>query len=240
MRLGAALRLDALAQSRNRLYAISIAVAAVGAAMLGWLSTPERLVGTVPLALLAFVGGSTLLYVVAMLVLERADGTLAALLVSPLRPWEYLTSKVLSLTAIALLEAAIVVGGAWVWLDRGGPVPLPNVPLLVAGVVALGAMHVLAGVVLAVPHPRLMDVLVPMSLVALFFQLPAAYFVGAADSPWLLLVPTGPATMLVRGAFVRLEPWQWVYAVGGSLGVLGVLAPWSLRRFETHVTRAGG
>ncbi|MAQ15263.1 MAG: hypothetical protein CMN30_10780 [Sandaracinus sp.] len=241
MRLAAAMRLDARVQARNQLLPISVVVAALGSGMLAWLSTPERLARTVPLGVLAFVGGSTLLYVMAMIVLERADGTLAALIVSPLRPAEYLGSKVVTLTTLASIEAAILVGGTYGLLAaQGESAPLPRLALLALGVVVLGVLHVLLGVVIVVPHRRLMDVLVPMSLVALVLQAPAVWFVGAVDAPWLLAIPSAPPTMLVRGAFVPLAPWEWAYGLGGSAFVIAVAVPWALRRFRRHVVEAGG
>ncbi len=230
MRFLGALRLDARLQARNQLYPISIAVAAVVAGPLAWLSTPEALARTVPMALLAFVGGSTLLYVVAMVVLERDDNTLGALRVSPLRPWEYLASKVVTLTALATLEGALIAGVTLAVLAREADVRLPS-PLLLVGLVLLGVMHVLVGLVLVARYARLMEVLLPMSAIAVVMQLPALYFVGALDVPALLLIPTGGPTMLVRGAFVPLTAWQWVYAVVGSAASIGLLAHVALRSF---------
>ena len=239
MRLLAAIRTDVLLQARNQLYAISVGTAVVVGGALAWLSPIERLSGTVPMALLAFVGGSTLLYVVAMIILEKDDGTLDAVSVSPLRPWEYLAAKVVTLTGLATLEAGLICGGAFAFLSRSGPVPMPS-PLIALGVVALGVMHVLVGVVMVVRYTRLTEVLVPMSAVGTLMQLPAFYFVGATDHPAMLLIPTAAPTMLIQGAFVGLEPWQWAYAVGGTTLALTVLGVWARRAFVTHIVRRAG
>ena len=239
MRLAAALRTDALLQARNQLYGISIAVSVLSAFALAWLSPREQLHGTVPLTVLAFAGGSTLLYVVAMIILERADGTLSAVIVSPLRPWEYLASKVLTLSFLAVLEGALITAGALLLLGRTGPVALPN-GWIAVGLVALGVMHVLIGIILVVRYDRLLEALLPMSALALVLQLPAFYFVGASDSPLFLLVPSAMPTMLVRGAFVPLAPWEWAYALLGTGAVLAVLVPWALRAFDRHVVGRAG
>jgi fluoroquinolone transport system permease protein len=71
-------------------------------------------------------------------------------------------------------------------------------------------------------------------------QLPAFYFAGALEHPALLAIPTAAPTMLVRGAFVTLERWQWVYAVVFTAATLVGLSVWALRAFEVHVVRKAG
>lgn len=238
-RLYAALRTDVVLQARNRLYGISIGVALVVAGVLAWLSSPGAVARTVPLVLLCFVGGSTLLYVVAMLILEKADGTLAAVAVSPLRPREYLAAKVMSLTALATLEAALITYGGLALLTRDGAVDWPG-PLALVGVLALGAMHVLVGVIIVVRYDRLMEALIPMSAIATALQAPALWYIGALDHPALLAVPSGAPTMLIRGAFTPLSGWQWAYGLGVTALTLAVLAVWAGRAYDTHIVRKAG
>ncbi len=238
-RLIAALRTDVTLQARNRLYGISVAVAVITAAALAWLSSPAAVARTVPLVLLCFVGGSTLLYVVAMIILEKADGTLAAVAVSPLRAREYLAAKVISLTALATLEALIITYGGLALIARAGPVPWPG-PLALLGVLALGAMHVLVGVIIVVRYDRLMEALIPMGAIATALQAPALWYIGALDHPALLAVPSGAPTMLIRGALTPLTAWQWTYALGATALTLAALAYWAGRAYDTHIVRKAG
>lgn len=237
-RMLAATRTDITLQARNQLYGISVLFAAVMVGALIWLSSPTSLHRTVPMAVLFVVGGSTLLYVVAMVLLERDDGTLDAVAVAPLRPSEYLAAKVASLTALAVLEGAVLAGGAIVWLDRatlGGA----TVPLLLVGLVSLGVLHTLVGVVIVVRYHRIMEALMPMGLVALLLQIPALYFAGALPSELALLIPSAPPAMFLRGAFVPLEPWEWGYAVVGTTTALAVAAIWAHRAFVLHIIHEG-
>jgi len=239
MRLVAAMRTDVTLQAKNQLYAISVVVSVIVAGALAWLSPRDGLARTVPMGLLMFVGGSTLLYVVAMILLERADGTLDAICVSPLRSGEYLAAKVITLTLLATLEGTLITAGTLALLARQGPVPLPNA-WLVVGLLALGAMHVLVGVVLVVRYRRLSEALMPMSALALLFQLPAFHFVGAFDHPALLAIPSAPPTLLVKAAFVPLEPWELAYGLVATTIIVGALSAWALRAFEAHVVRQAG
>lgn len=239
MRLAAAVKLDTRVQARNQLWGISIGVAVLAAGALAWLSPPERIGGTVPMTLLMFAGGSTLLYVTAMILLERGDGTLAAISVSPLRPWEYLASKVATLTALATAEALIITYGAIAIVSRQGPVVWPG-PWLLVGVLALGAMHVLIGVVIVVRYDKINEVLLPMSMVASVLQIPALWMIGALEHPLWLAIPSAAPTMLIRAAFVPLSTGEWIYALGYTTVATAGLAVWARRAFSRHVTRRGG
>ncbi|MGH1342530.1 MAG: hypothetical protein ACRBN8_13300 [Nannocystales bacterium] len=237
-RMLAALRTDVALQARNGLYAISAVFSAIMAAALIWLSSASSLQRTVPMGILFVVGGSTLMYVVAMVLLERDDGTLEAVSVSPLRPQEYLAAKVVSLSGLAVFEGLVLVGVAVVWLDRsslGGA----TTPLLIAGLVGLGVLHTLVGIIIVVRYSRIMEALMPMGLVAVVFQVPALYFIGALPSRVALVVPSAAPAMLVRAAFVPLEGWEWTYALVGT-GLSTVLAAiWAHRAFVHHIIRKG-
>ena len=237
-RVLAATRTDVALQARNQLYGISILFAAVMVGVLAWLSSPTSFHRTIPMAILFVVGGSTLLYVVAMVLLERDDGTLEAVTVSPLRPWEYLVAKVASLTALAVFEGAVLVGGTVAWLDYGA-LGGAAVPLVLLGLVALGATHVLIGVIIVVRFRRIMEALMPMGLIALVLQVPALYFVGALPSAVTLVIPSAPPAMFVRAAFTPLSPGELIYAVVGTLATVSVAAIWAHRAFVLHIVHAG-
>ena len=55
------------------------------------------------------------------------------------------------------------------------------------------------------------------------------------DHPAFLLIPTSAPTMLMQGAFVPLEMWQWVYATAVTALMVTALAFWANRAFLRHV-----
>lgn len=236
----AAMRTDVALQARNQLYAISVGMAVVLAGVLAWLSSPAQLHRTVPMGILFIVGGSTLLYVIAMVILEKEDGTLQAVVVSPLRPREYLDAKIVTLSALATLEGIIMTAGTVGWVGRDSGIHWPSPSLLLVGLFALGVMHTYIGVILVVRHRRIMETLLPAGGIATLLQLPGLYFVGAFDHPALLAIPSAAPCMLVRGAFVPLEPWEWTYALVYSTALLVVLRRWARVAYEHHVVRKGG
>lgn len=234
-RLLSAMRTDVTMQVRNSLYAIGIGVGVIVAVALSQLANPQQLAGAVPALMLLVIGGSTLLYVAGMITFERDEGTLSAVIVSPLRTSEYLWSKILTLTSLATLESLVMVGGAMLIMRRAGPLPLPNVPLLLAGIIAIGVIYTLVGIVLIVRFDSITDFLVPMAAVAVVLQLPFLYFLGWVPHPLMLIIPTSAPTMLMRGAYVPLVTWEWVYAIGYTGLLIALLSWWAYRAFQTHI-----
>lgn len=239
-RLVAALRIDILNQWRNRLYAIGVGVGALGAVLLAWLAPMSRMAEAAPAVCLAVVGGSTLMYVGAMILFERDERTLTANSVTPLQTHEYLIAKVLSLTLLSTLESVVMLGGALVGRAFWGGVPMPNVLLFLIGVAALGVVYVLAGVILVVRFRSLNEFLMPMAGVAVVLQLPIFYFIHLTSSPLLLCIPTSPTAMLIRGGFAPLTTGQLLYAAGYSVVIIAVLAWWANVAFRTHRSRMAG
>ncbi|MFQ5408881.1 MAG: ABC transporter permease [Anaerolineales bacterium] len=234
-RLLTAMKTDVTVQIRTNLYAIGIGAGAIVAAALAWLASPEQLFTLVPTLMLLVVGGSTLLYVAAMIIFEKEQGTLNATIVSPLRTSEYLWSKILTLTALATLEATVMIGGALLIMRFSGDVLLPNVPLLLIGVIAIGVIYTLVGIVLVVRFDTITDYLIPMAGVAVILQLPFLYFLGWITNPVFLVIPTSAPTLLMQGAYVHLEAWEWVYGIGYTFALIVGLTIWAHRAFRAHL-----
>ena len=238
-RLLSTIKNDMTIQLRNNLYTIGIGAALLTAAVVALLAAPHHLPGTVPAILLVVSGGSTLLYVAGMILFEKDEGTINAVTVSPLRTGEYLWSKVLSLTFLATVESAVIVGGTMVlmrwWSDTPQDLTMPNLALLLSGMVAIGVIYTLIGIVIVVRYDKITDYLIPMAVVAMILQLPMFYFLGWVVQPWLLAIPTSAPGMIMQGAYLELTANQWLYAILYTALLIGISAMWAYRAFQTHV-----
>lgn len=229
------MKTDVMLQFRTKLYHIGIGAGVLVAAVMAWLAEPEQMFSYVPALLLLVVGGSTLLYVAAMIVFEKEQGTLNATIVSPLRTSEYLWSKIITLTFLATLEGVIMVGGAMVIMSFWNDVPVPNIPFLLLGIVLIGIIYTLVGILLIVRYDKITDFLIPMAGVAVILQLPFVYFLGWVKLPFLLAIPTSAPTVLMQGAYTALAGWEWVYGVGYTAVLLIGLTIWAHRAFHKHI-----
>lgn len=241
-RLLATMKTDIVVQFRNRLYAIGFGVGGIIAIAMSQLAGPDQLSFIVPVLMLMVVGGTTMLYVAAMIIFERDDGTMNALIVSPLRTSEYLWSKIITLTLLAALESIVMIFGAALLMEFSQPVPVswPNIPLLLVGIFAIGVIYTLVGIILVVRFEKITDFLIPMAGMAVLLQLPFLHFLGLFVHPILLVIPTSAPTMLMQGAYVPLAPWQWIYATLYTMVLIWALAVWAYRAFEVHVVAKAG
>ena len=228
-RLTATLRLDVRLQARNSVYLI-IAVAALGLAFaLRALVTPEQLHFFMPLVALSGVSLTTFFLIGVLLLLERGEGTLDVVLVSPLRPAEYLASKLITVTALALAESALIAGIAY---GLGFSFPwLALAVLLRAGLVAA------IGVAVGVRYRSITHFLMPAVALSVAFDLPVLWYLELWPSPLFYLWPTFPSLLLAKAAFLPVDPLQLVYAcVYGALAV-GAAAFWASRALDRFVVR---
>ena len=239
-RLISAMKLDVTLQVRTQLYSIGIFVGMLVAAVFAWLATPEQLPNYVPTLMLLVVGGSTFLYVAAMILFEKDQGTLSAIIVSPLTSSQYLWSKIITLTALATLEGVIMVVGAMAIMRLSATLAWPNFSWLLLGIVAIGIVYTLLGIVLIVRYDSITDFMIPMAFLAVILQLPFVYFLGWITHPILLIIPTSAPTVLMQAAFGPLATWEWVYGVAYTLLIIVGLTIWAHRSFETHIVAKVG
>jgi len=232
-RLLAQMRLDVRLQVRNRLYTIGIAMAVL-LGLAGRYAFPNEALGVaLPAFFLLILGGSTYMFVAAMIMLERGDRTLEAVRITPLRLGEYMTSKVVTLTAFTLVESAIIVIIAW------GVRDIAVLPFVV-GIVLLGAINTLLGVAQVAKHETVTDFLVPGAMiVSLVLILPLFHFLGMWTSPFWYLIPTRAPLALITAAFGPIATGEWIYGLAYSGLWLLIAFLLARRQFTRHVVLGG-
>ena len=100
-RLVSTIRWDAQLQIRNGFYYASAFVAVVSILVLSQLRlSPDTLALLLPAIVLQNIFINTFYFIGGLVLLEKGDGTLEGLIVSPLRKEEYLASKVVTLTLL--------------------------------------------------------------------------------------------------------------------------------------------
>ena len=161
--------------------------------------------------------------------MEKSQGTLHALRVTPLTTNAYLASKVITLTSFAAIEGFIVQAvGFW-------GVPFDPWPLL-AGVVCLGMLYTLVGMGQVALHDSVLSFLIPgVLIVGSVSQLPFLYVLEVGPPALWYLIPSQAPLLLMLAAFRELEAWQWVYAISVSVGSIVVATWWAKRQFARYI-----
>ncbi len=225
----ATIRLDVTLQARSRLYAIGIAVAVMFGLFGRFVFDRDQAGDVLAVLYLMGIGGTTHLFGASLVLLEKSQGTLQALRVTPLTATAYMASKALTLTVFAAVESAVIYAvGFW-------GVPVSPAPLL-AGIVCLGLFYTFVGLGQVAPHDSVFSFVIPGALVVVsILQWPFLYVLEIGPPVIWYLIPTQAPLLLMLGAFEPLEPWQWVYAISVSAASIILSAWWARRRFARFI-----
>jgi len=223
---------EARLQRRYMFYAVTAIVAAIWVVLLRLLPAEVRAdpAALVPAFVLTNLQITAFYFAAALVLLERGQGVLAALLVSPLSADEYLWIKALSLTALALVENAVIVGLVfgpnlqWGWF--------------VVGTAALCFLYVFAAVATVAPHAGITTFLLPSVGWVTFFTAPLLGYYDVVPLWAFVWHPLMPSLYLLEAASRHVAPEFLIYAVLGSLTWCVVAQVWARRRFTQVIAPA--
>ncbi|MCP2165714.1 ABC transporter permease [Goodfellowiella coeruleoviolacea] len=233
-RLGVLLRLELLTQLRYRFPHAAVFSGLLWLAMLLPMPSVTRRV-VEPYVMLGDLAVVGYFFVSGSVFFEKGEGTLHALVATPLRFAEYLASKLAVLTALsvslAVLVATISAGTHY------------HLGYLLLGAVLGTLLMLLVSFVTALPFQSISDWYLPAMLPLALLTAPVLHFSGLWPSWLLYLVPTqGPLAFLGAAFGQRSMPWwELVYGIAYPLVFLTALAWLAGRMFDRHVVgRRGG
>lgn len=226
-----ALRWDAVWQARNGFYWASAVLVLMVGGLLQALPDAARTnsAAWVPAVIVTVLQVTTFFFVTGLLLLERAEGMLSALAVSPASPGAFLAVRTATLTTLATLEAIAIV-----WLAFGLTMAWP---LVVAATLAMGVIYTGFGVVVAARYTALNALLLPASMVITVLLLPLLPHFGLAPRAPFLIHPLEPALTLIRAAYGPAGAADVVYGIAGCALWTTVAFMWG-RRSVSHMMRA--
>lgn len=149
--------------------------------------------------------GLGLMFVGALYLFEKSENTLQALSVTPLRTWQYLASKVITLTLIALAGSLVIAWAFYGWRY--------NYASFLAGAGLSASLFTLLGVSVAAYCRNFNDYLLRAVGLILPMVLPFLNFFGFTDTLWWYLLPSQGSLLLLEAAFGPAEGWKLAYAL---------------------------
>lgn len=225
-RLFATIAADLRLQLRNGFYAATGFVLAVTGALALFAAQQFDLGWLLPLVVLNNLMITAFYFIAALVLLEKAEGSLQARAVTPLRPSEYVWAKVATLVLLSLAHNLL-----FALLLRGMGL---NVVLLAAGVVVATAQLTLVGFAAVARYDALNTYLFPSLPVAAALMFPLLPYTLGWEHPLLYLHPLQAPFELMRAAVMPRPIWRigygFVYGVFW-IGVMFLLA----RRAWRHV-----
>lgn len=227
-RFAALMRADVRLQVRYGLYGVSLLMVLIwGASLTGLGASALPPSALVPPLVAVNLIITTFYFIAALVLFEKNEGVLSAMVVTPVSALDYLLSKVLSLTGLAaaetLLIVAIVFGAEVEW------------PLLLVGTCLLAALYALAGFLVIVRLRTFNQFLMPSVFFVIVLLLPLLEYLPVAGTGLLWLHPAYPALALIRGAS-GLPPAGLTELVA-SIGWCSLALWWSCLEFSRHLVR---
>jgi fluoroquinolone transport system permease protein len=223
--------LDIRLQWRNGFYYATLIVLVLWA-VLSTLLTLPRLDWLLPGLLLGNLLVNTFYFLGGLILLEKGEQTLAAQIVTPLQIRDYLGSKLLTLTGLALLEN-IVLTAVVAGLHFNGL-------FLTAGLALAALLFCLAGFLVVIRYDAINEYLLPSMLYTSLLLLPLFSYFASWDHWLLWLHPMQGPLLLLQAAWQMVPVGQLLWAVGHSLlwiGGLYWLAERAFHRFVVETPR---
>ncbi len=213
-----ALRWDMVLQARNGFYwTTAFVVLVVGALLLAVPEAARADAGAwVPAIIASNLQITTFFFMAGLMLLERDEGTLTALAVSPFTPGAYVAARTITLTALAAVETILLV---WVGFGAGGS----WLPIL-AGTAAIGVIYTGCGAAIATRYESVNGMLLPASAFVALLLLPLLPHFGLAPRTPFLLHPIEPALTLIRAGYGGTSRAMLAFGAVGS-------AVWSAMAF---------
>jgi fluoroquinolone transport system permease protein len=230
-RLLATIHCDAIVQLRQGFYYATafvlivcvVVVSRIPAVNLSWL-LPALVLGNLMMNTFYFIGG--------LVLLEKGEGTLEAQVVTPLRTWEYLASKIGTLTLLALVENIVIV-----ILLAGFGFGLLS---LATSIVLTSILYCLGGVVAVVRYDSINEYLMPSVLYSSLLSAPLGPYLIQWDGWVLYLHPLHATLLLAQAAFQPVGYWQMVYGILYPTIWIGVMVYFGQRAFRRFIITGAG
>ena len=155
-------------------------------------------------------------FVGSIILLERGQGTLNTLFVTPIRLHEFLLSKSLSLTALAVLVSAgiVVISTPFAPLN----------PYFFFGVICSSLFYTLIGLGVAAKSATLNGYIFRGVAYTILFFLPLVHYFHLFESPIFWLLPTLPVLNLIDSLYLY-------HTTGKLLMSAGILLLWTVAAY---------
>ncbi len=227
-RLLSALRWDFIRQMRYNIIGIMLVVSALYIALFYFLPLNDK----VPLLIFLIFNDPTalgMIFIGSLILFEKGDGTLQALVVTPLQHWEYILSKAISLTTIATGASLLMA-----LLSHGIKT---NVIYLILGVALTSILFVFLGIIVVAGCRSFNQYLLRLVIYLIPLSLPLLNFTGVTDTLWWYLFPTQATLLLLEASFTSIATWKIVYSILGLLIWNVLMFYFALKIFKKDIAR---
>lgn len=226
MRLLHAVWADMRFQMKQGFYLVYVMITIMYLIILSFL--PQKIL-SIALPLVVFSDPSVLglFFIGGILMLEKIQGVLSVLVVSPLRTMEYILSKVISLALVSVLVAFAITGFSTYedvnWL------------LLFLSTILTSSIFSMCGIMINAGCQTVNQYMLKTIPYMLLFVLPCFSLIGFPYSWLFTLVPSVAALRLMLGAYIGIPLYEATGLVVYLAGMNYLFLRWTIRVFENKI-----
>jgi fluoroquinolone transport system permease protein len=178
------------------------------------------------------------MFIGALVLFEKSENVLQALVITPMKVDDYLLSKIASLTILSIISAAIFI----TLLNIFSGIDF-NISYLAISIILTSVMLILLGFILVSRVNSINEYLLAMAVafLGLLFP-PMLHLSGLYENVIFYLWPTQASFTLFTGVFnaTSLELWEIAYGIVYQIIWIGLLYFLAKRAFYKHIVLKGG
>ncbi|WLR51383.1 hypothetical protein LC040_00315 [Bacillus tianshenii] len=201
-RLTSALTMDFRMQWRYKFVHAAAFISIVWLVILTLLPT-EYMNLAIPFVIFGDLGIVGFYLLAGMILFEKGESTLQAIVVSPLSFFEYLTAKVIAFTVMAVVISLVIV-----FSFAGFGV---NYFYIITGTALTSVVSLLIAFIAVAPYKSISSFLMPSQLYMLVMNLPLLDYFGWLEAKWLYVIPLQASLLLLEGGFRELSSFEVLY-----------------------------
>ena len=179
-----------------------------------------------------------IMFIGALVLFEKSENVLQALVIVPMKVDDYLLSKITSLTILSVISAAIFIS----LLNIFSSVDF-NILFLAISIILTSVLLILLGFILVSRVKSINEYLLAMvfAFLGLLFP-PMLHLYGLYENIIFYLWPTQASFTLFTGVFnaANLELWEIVYGIIYQIIWIGLLYFLAKKAFYKHIVLKGG
>jgi len=177
-----------------------------------------------------------IMFIGALVLFEKSENTLQALVITPMSTDDYLLSKIISLTILSVVSALIFM--ALNFIFNGTEF---NILLLILGIILTSVMLILIGFILVSRVNSINEYLLSMMMAFLGLSFPPfLHLSGIYENVIFYLWPTQASLILISGVFTEIETWELAYSIIYLVVLIGLLFFLAKKAFYKHIIMKGG
>jgi fluoroquinolone transport system permease protein len=226
MRLLHAVLVDMRFQMKQGFYLVYVLITIMYLIILSFL--PKEVL-SVALPLVVFSDPSVLglFFIGGIIMLEKVQGVLSVVVVSPLRTVEYILAKVISLGFVSVLAAFAITGFSHYeqvnWL------------LVFLATILTSGIFTLCGIMINAGCQTVNQYLIKTIPYMLLFVLPCFSLIGFPYSELFTMIPSVAALRLMLGAYLGIPVYESLGLILYLMGLNYVFLRWAIRVFENKI-----